>query len=179
MNDWNVVITIAAGPHQEASRFLATLGQVSRSDFFNVLTMKVEDIPAFLERMRQLLANDPRAAVLIGRAIPASQVFAFHGPEEFLAQARELVAGLAPRVAGQSFHVRLRRRGFKGRISSMQVEQDLDEALLQATTTLGQPAQVSFSDPQVIVALETVGNRAGLSLWERKQRLKYPFLRLD
>ena len=27
--------------------------------------------------------------------------------------------------------------------------------------------------------LETVGTRAGVSLWEKEQRLKYPFLRLD
>jgi tRNA(Ser,Leu) C12 N-acetylase TAN1 len=40
-------------------------------------------------------------------------------------------------------------------------------------------ARVSFADPDYILALETVGQRAGLSLWDRVQRARYPFLGLD
>jgi len=82
-------------------------------------------------------------------------------------------------VAGQDFHVRMHRRGFKGRLSTMEVEQLLDDLLQDLTQRLGRPARVSFSDPEVVVAVETVGTRAGVSVWRKEQRHNYPFLRLD
>ncbi len=179
MSDWNVVVTIASGRYSQALDLLTPFGQVRRSDFYNVLTLRTEDIPGLLEALRQVLAVDPVAAALIGKVIPCPQTFTFNSPQEFMTQAGMILASLAPALAGQSFHVRLHRRGFKGRISTPQTEQALDDLLLAATTGLGRPAQVTFSDPQIIVALETVGTRAGIALWDREQRLKYPFLRLD
>lgn len=179
MSDWNVVVTIASGHYRQALELLAPFGQAQRSGFYNVLTLKTGDIPGFLETLRQALAADQRAADLIGKAIPCPRTFTFQSPEEFMARAAEALEELAPAVAGQGFHVRLHRRGFKGRISTPQAEQALDDLLLAASARLGRTAQVTFSDPQVIVALETVGTRAGVSLWDREQRLKYPFLRLD
>jgi len=43
-------------------------------------------------------------------------------------------------LAGKSFHVRLHRRGFKGRLSTAKEERFLDEALLDALDVLGHPA---------------------------------------
>jgi hypothetical protein len=48
--------------------------------------------------------------------------------------------------------------------------------LLQAA---GTPGRITFSDPDVIIALETVGTRAGLSLWTREDLARHRFLRLD
>ncbi|MBI5521407.1 MAG: hypothetical protein HY910_02175 [Desulfarculus sp.] len=179
MSDWNVVVTIAEGRYRQALDLLARHGQVWRSDFYNVLTLKTDDVTGFLEGLRQAWQDDPHLAGLIGKAIPASQAFTFQSPEEFQTKAREIMAGLAPQVAGRGFHVRMHRRGFKGRLSTMEVEQLLDGLLMELTEQMGRPARVTFSDPQVVVAVETVGTRAGVSAWEKEERRKYPFLRLD
>lgn len=179
MSDWNVVVTIAEGRYRQALDLLARYGQVQRSDFYNVLTLRTDDVPGFLEGLHQAMDADPQVQGLIGKAIPASQVFTFQSPEEFQTKAREIMTRLAPEVAGQGFHVRMHRRGFKGRLSTMEVEQLLDGLLVELTEQMGQPARVTFSDPQVVVAVETVGTRAGVSAWQREQRRKYPFLRLD
>jgi tRNA(Ser,Leu) C12 N-acetylase TAN1 len=179
MNDWNVVVTFSPGRYLQALSLVARYGPNWPSQFPNVLTLKTGDIPGFLEGLGQALAADPRGTAVIGRAIPSSQVFDFHSPEEFMARAGEILASLADQVAGRGFHTRLHRRGFKRRIVTPLAEQSLNDLLLETTSRRGRPATLTFSDPEVIVALETVGPRAGISLWNREQRLKYPFLRLD
>jgi tRNA(Ser,Leu) C12 N-acetylase TAN1 len=75
--------------------------------------------------------------------------------------------------------VRLHRRGFKGRLSTPEEERFLDDALLEALQAAGTPCSLSFDDPDAIIQIETVGNRAGLSLWTREDLARYPFLRVD
>jgi hypothetical protein len=55
----------------------------------------------------------------------------------------------------------------------------LDKVLLEALAQAGTPGQITFDDPDAIVAVETVGNRAGLALWTREDLQRYPFLNLD
>jgi len=43
----------------------------------------------------------------------------------------------------------------------------------------GAATRIDFEDPDHIVDIETVGQRAGLSLWTREQAQRYPFLKLD
>lgn len=54
----------------------------------------------------------------------------------------------------------------------------LDEVLLKALEDLGMPGRLNFEDPDAIVAVETLGQQAGLSLWTREDLKKYPFLKL-
>jgi tRNA(Ser,Leu) C12 N-acetylase TAN1 len=43
----------------------------------------------------------------------------------------------------------------------------------------GAEGEITFEDPDAILALETVGTRAGLSLWTREDLQRYPLLHLD
>ena len=61
----------------------------------------------------------------------------------------------------------------------MDEERFLDTYLLEALATAGTPGQIRFSDPDAIIALETIGPRAGLSLWTREELERYPLLHLD
>jgi tRNA(Ser,Leu) C12 N-acetylase TAN1 len=115
----------------------------------------------------------------LSRVVPAERTFAFQSPEEFEANAREIALGWVPRLAGRSFHVRLHRRGFKGRLSTPAEERFLDDVLLQALQAAGTPGSLSFEDPDAVVAVETVGDRAGMSLWTRDELLRHPFLKPD
>jgi tRNA(Ser,Leu) C12 N-acetylase TAN1 len=82
-------------------------------------------------------------------------------------------------LAGKRFHVRMHRRGMKGRLSSQAEERHLSEVLLAALEEAGTPGRVAFEDPDAVVAVETVGAGAGLSLWSREALHQYPFLKLD
>jgi tRNA(Ser,Leu) C12 N-acetylase TAN1 len=108
-----------------------------------------------------------------------SEGFDFHSAEEFDAKALAVARGWAARLGGRSFHVRLHRRGLKGRLPSQPHEQVLDRALLIALDAAGTPGRITFDDPDAIIDIETVGNRAGMSLWVRDDLKRYPFLRID
>ena len=64
-------------------------------------------------------------------------------------------------------------------MSSQEEEQLMDKVLLEALETAGTPGSITFDDPDAIVAIETLGHRAGVSLWTRDDLRRYPFLRLD
>jgi len=92
---------------------------------------------------------------------------------------KETVSEWVPQLEGKGFHVRMHRRGFKGRLSSLEEEKMLDEFLLVLTKDGGSPGHVTFERPDVIIAVETVAHRAGLSLWTHEDLQKYPFVRVE
>jgi hypothetical protein len=49
--------------------------------------------------------------------------------------------------------------------------------LLQAASASGAPARIAFEEPDLVVAIETVGSQAGVALVSRDQLARYPFLR--
>ncbi len=179
MNDWNVVVTVHEGGFTEARRLLEKMGPVSRTDFFNVLVMRVEDIPSLLEQLCERLEREPGILNNIARLVPLTHPFNFQSPEVFEKKAMETVSLWVSSLAGKSFHVRMRRRGFKGRLSSMDEERFLDGYLLDALEKAGAPGYLAFEDPDFIIAVESVGTRAGLSLWSRDDLRRYQFLKLD
>lgn len=179
MHDWNTIINVNEGGFKRAFRILADFGPVAKTEFFNVLVLRAEDIPSMLEALRERLDRDPAGLAFLSRLIPLKETFIFQSVEEFEQKAKESVIRLAPAVAGKSFYVRIRRRGFKGRISSPEEERLLDAALLDELGKRGLPAEVSFHDPDAVIAVETVGTRAGISLFTREELKRYPFIKLD
>jgi hypothetical protein len=61
----------------------------------------------------------------------------------------------------------------------MDEERFLDDLLLDSLKKEGTPGRITFTDPDFIIAVETVGNRGGLSLWSREDLQRYQFLGLD
>lgn len=179
MDDWNVVVTAREHGYQRLRQWLAQFGPVARTEFRNVLTLKVADIPAFLEGLRAALEANPEIREQLGHAMAMTATFMFQTPEEFEARARETVRALVPELAGKRFHVRIHRRGFKGRLLSPEEERFLDHFLLERLEEAGHPGQITFADPDAILAVETIGQRAGVSLWRREDLERYPFLQLD
>jgi hypothetical protein len=179
MHDWNVVVSLHERKYIQARKLLEQLGPVSRTAYFNVLVMKVEDIGRLLDTLCKWIEEDPQLLTILARVIPATQTFTFQTVEEFEAKAREVSLIWVPNLAGKRFHVRMHRRGFKGRLSSQNEEGFLDGVLLEALEKTGKPGRITFDDPDAILALETVDCQAGLSLWTREDLQRYPFLGLD
>lgn len=179
MNDWNVVVTVHEGEYNRARKLLERIEPVGRTDFFNVLVMRVADIPQFLEELRAMQGTDPAELSCLARVMPVTEAFGFHSAGELDEKARHAASAWLPALAGKRFHVRMHRRGFKGRLSSLEEEQGLDHYLLDALELAGTPGHIDFTDPDVILALETVGTRGGISCWRREELMRYTFLRLD
>jgi len=107
---------------------------------------------------------------------PGAANLHLHSAEDFEAKARDIAILWAPMLAGESFHVRLHRRWFKGTLSIPKEERFLDETLLDALETLGTPGRIAFTDPDAILQIETIDGCAGASLWQRDDLQRYPFL---
>jgi tRNA(Ser,Leu) C12 N-acetylase TAN1 len=180
MKDWNVIVTVddTEGFHA-ARRSLRAFGSVVSTDFHNVLAMRVPDVQGFLEALDARIAVDKSLLNDVSRILPAQVSFDFATPDEFKAKARAAVLQWAPRLTGQRFHVRLNRRGHRADLPSVEVERLLDDAVLAKTDELGGRAHVAFSDPDYVIDVETIGERAGLSLWSREDLRRFPFLRID
>lgn len=177
MRDWNVLVTVNANGWNAALRLLRSLGRVAETRFYNVLLVHADDPRVLLGALEDRVARDAAAVACLARVAPVDAVFAFSGPEEFEALARAATANYAPAIAGKSFHVRIHRRGFKGRLSGHAEERALAEALLEAASASGDPARVSFEDPDLIVAIETVGSQAGVALLSRDDLARHPLVR--
>lgn len=177
--DWNVVVTTRPQRFAEACEAIGGFGPLRRTPFFNVLVGRVGNTDRFLEAMRQRYVSEPKLVSVFGRIVPSSHCFDFTSPEEFTALAEEIALGWVDRLAGRAFHIRLHRRGGKQLLAGHPMEKLLDDALIDALRARGATATVSFDDPDYILIIETVGNRACLSLWSRDERTRYPFLKLD
>ncbi len=178
MRDWNVVVTIRERGFILACEFLEELGRIEKTAFFNVLVMKVKDVREFLERLNGEISENPGVMNFLARVIPVSELFEFRTPEEFESGAKETALQWAPRLAGKSFHVRIHRRGFKGRLSSMEEERLVADSLLEALEKAGTPGRITFKNPDAVLAVEILAQQAGLSLWNREELERYSFLRL-
>ncbi len=179
MKDWNAVISIHDRGLKLAYQRLGRFGLIGKTGFFNVLFMKVDDIHTMIEALREWTLEDPHALTFLSRLIPVTATFIFQSPEEFESKAKEAVLTWVPELAGKGFHVRMRRRGFKGKLSSLDEEHFLDNTLLEALEKAGTPGHITFSDPDAIIAVETISQWAGLSLRSREDLQRYPFIRLD
>lgn len=180
MKDWNTVVTLyeEEGAWRRARGELTRLGKIAQTRYHNVLVMRVEHVGGFLRDFAAMCEAEPGILNDISRVLPAAETFDFADAEEFEAKAREVALSWAPRLHGQSFYVRLYRRGLKGALSSLEEERFLDEALLAALEAAGAPGKVQFEDPDVVIDIETVDHRAGLSLWTREELARYDFLKI-
>lgn len=179
MTDWNVLVSVHDHGYKHARQLLKEFGTVSRTDFYNVFAVHVDDIPSMLEELKERLETDEQVRLSLARVVPVTTAFAFQSPEEFEARAKQAVLAWLPELAGKAFHVRMHRRGFKDRLSSHEEERLLAEFLLEKLEEAGTPAHVAFEDPDVIVAIETIGQRAGLALYTREDLRRYPFFKVD
>jgi len=179
MHDWNVVITVQDDCYNQARKILERYGKVDRTDYFNILLMQALDPRHLLDALPEDANRDPDSVAPLARVMPVFQSFTFQTAGEFEGKARQAVWDWLPSLGGKSFHLRMHRRGFKGRLSSMDEERFLDTYLLEALEMAGTEGEITFDDPDAILALETVGTRAGLSFWTREELERYPLLRLD
>ena len=180
IHDWNVVVTSAPEGYRDAVRILRDFGEIARTWFRDVLVMRVgHEVHEFQEMLRELLENDATLANSVSRIIPVTDKFAYSSAEEFREKATEVVRPWARELGGKTFYVRMHRRGFKDVLNSHAEERAMGQFLLECIEDDRSGTHVRFQDPDVVIAVETVGEDAGLSRWCRADLDRYELLRLD
>jgi len=173
--DWNVIVTVRQD-FDRAIGLLRRLGAVQRTGLYNVLLMRVPDVRALLDQIAELPAEE-RFFATISHVVPITHKASFTTADELEQKARAIVLAWAPQLAGNSLHVRMRRRGHKGELHSAELERRLGEAVFAELAARGTPGRFERDDPDAVIALETVRDEAGLALWTRAELAQYPFLR--
>jgi len=177
--DWNVVVTVRPRGYRKAWRELGQLGVPRQTDFWNVLVMQAQDPLAFLEVLQSRVNEDPKLAAAVSHAVTATHTFHFQTRQEFERGASRAVLDFLAALQGATFHVRMHRRGLKERLSSQAEEQFLDHFILERLEVTGAPGRITFEDPDYIVAVQSVGDQAGMSVWSREDLERFPLLGLD
>jgi tRNA(Ser,Leu) C12 N-acetylase TAN1 len=179
VKDWNVVVSVFQDGYSRALRALQKLGVAERSPYHNVLVMKVDDPIVLLNAIEKRTEENPALYDAISRVAPAMRDFDFLSEAEFVEKAQSIIREWLPRLAGRSLHVRLRRRGTKHELQTQEAERLFNDAIVDATTRAGTPSMISFADPDVVIEIDTVDNRAGLGMWTRNELARYHVLRPD
>ena len=165
MRDWNVVITVYQDGFRQALRALKEFGPVERSPYHNVLVMRVEDATALLATIEEKTERSTALYDAISRVAPAMHTVEFQSVEELREKLKSILLEWLPRLKGSSIHVRLHRRGDRHELRTADAERLFDDFLLDATTAVGEPCKISFTDPDAVIAIDTVDDRAGVGLW--------------
>lgn len=179
MRDWNIIVTIYQEGFRRALRALQDIGPAESGPYHNVLVMKVDDPMAVLEAVERLTEERPALYDAIARVAPAMRAFDFSSAAGFKDNAKSIVLQWLPSLAGKSFHARLHRRGPQLELHTSDVERFLDDLIIDATAKTGLPGRISFTDPDAVMVIDTVDDRAGLAIWTREDIARHRLLRPD
>ncbi len=174
--DWNLVVTAYGGRRHDLVRAVRPIVQLRRAGYAEVLVGRTDDVDGCLAAIAERVAADPLlGAEVLGRVVPVERTVALAGDvdTQLVAEGATFVDGLA----GRSFHVRVERRGHRRVLRSDHLERLLGGTLAGALEARGQTPHVTFADPDLIVAVELIGDTLGLGLVTRAHR-RHRFVRL-
>jgi len=177
MNDWNMIVTALPGIRHQHRLLegLHLLGEFHPCEFKDVCVGHVANSEEFLASIQQSINVNEEWTTDLGRVIPIEITFNFT-PDSLAGKLKEAVTPFVTRIEGGTFYVRMERRGLPGTIISPEIEKAVAEHLFALAESQGKQLQTSFSDPDYIIAAETIGNRCGVVLITRNMRTRYPFV---
>jgi tRNA(Ser,Leu) C12 N-acetylase TAN1 len=170
---WNVIVTARTGYRRKLRRGLGPLLRLRRSAYPNVLTGLHEDPQAFLDSLDKLLTEKPYLATPISRFMTVERAFPVD-PPGFAEQLEVEIEPFLERLANKTFHVRLERRGHKGRIHSKDCEISLGGHIYERFVSQGLRPSVKFADPDIVVVVEIIDDPAGKRHQKRDDRRRDP-----
>lgn len=179
MGGWNVVVCVYQEGFRRVLRALRDLGAAERSPYYNVLVMKADDPLAALAEIEKRTEESPALYDSISRIAPAMRSFDFETADAFVSDATAILREWSPRLAGRTFHVRLHRRGAKDERGTQETEHLFNDVVIDETTKLGNPGKVTFTEPDVVIAIDTIDQGAGLGFWTRDDLARHRLLRPD
>jgi tRNA(Ser,Leu) C12 N-acetylase TAN1 len=176
--EWNILAAAFMRKERSLLNLLRNYGEFRGSGYRDVVLGRVEDVRSFLETIEALRRERPGKLRSLSQVVPMEKTFEFN-VNDFRERLRDALVPYVERIeTGCRFYVRVKRRGHKGEISSLEVEQEMAGLLLDELERRGIEAHISFEDPDKFIIVETAGNRAGVGLITRDMRERYPFIRV-
>ncbi len=175
--EWNILATANRRQERYLLRLLSKYGEFKGSGYRDVVIGRVEDVNTFLGTLETMRQEKPEKLRPLSQIVPIERTFQFE-LSDFKDTLREAISPYVELIENSRFYVRVERRGHKGEISSLEVEQEMDAFVLEALKNTGKLAQVSFKYPEKIIIVETIENRAGVGLVTREMKEKYPFIKV-
>jgi tRNA(Ser,Leu) C12 N-acetylase TAN1 len=176
--EWNVLATAFMRKERHLLRLLRVYGEFKGSGFRDVIVGKVEKVEAFLETLESIRREHPGRLRHLSQIVPIETTFQF-ALSDFREKLKEAIASYAEQLENNCrFYVRVKRRGHKGELSSLEIEKEMSAFILDALEKAGKQAQVKFEDPDKVIIVETIGDRAGVGLITHEMRERYPFIRV-
>jgi hypothetical protein len=115
MKDWNVVVSVNEKGFSQAVNILKEFGPISKTEFFNVLVMKVEDIVGMCDALKKRLEDDPSFLSFLSRLIPVTKSFTFLSPDEFEQKVKETISEWGPQTGGKRISCQDAPQGLQGK----------------------------------------------------------------
>jgi len=176
--EWNVLATAFIRKERYLLRFLRQFGDFKGAGFRDVIIGAVENRDAFLETVESLRREHPGRVRHLSQIVPIEKTFQFD-VSDFREKLKEALAPYVEELENEcKFYIRVRRRGHKGELSSLEIEKEMSAFIIDALEKAGKKAQIKFEDPDMFIIVETAGNRAGVGLITREMRERYPFIRV-
>jgi tRNA(Ser,Leu) C12 N-acetylase TAN1 len=179
VKDWNVIVTIYQQGFRRAINALQKIGPTDRTPYYNVLAMQVDEPVAALEAIERLTEERPALYDTIARVAPAAFTCEFQSPERFKDCAESFLLGLLPKLAGRSFHVRVHRRGSKLELRTPEAERLFNDFIVTETGRAGAVARITFAEPDAVIVIDTVDDRAGMAMWTNDDLARHRLLHPD
>ncbi len=177
MRPWNVLATSVEGQRDLLLAGLRRLGPFRGGGYRNIAVGLVDDPLAFLDVVAAALETQRALTLSLARLIPVETTVAFDPADPFDALA-PAVLPFVDRLAGGAFFVRVERRGNKGTVHSAELERALGGHLWETLEARGRTPAVSFADAAAVLAVEIVGESAGLAVIPRTLAQRYPFVKI-
>ncbi len=177
VNDWNTIVTIYQNGFRRALRALRKIGPTERTHYYNVLAMKADDPMVALDAIERLTEEQPALYDAIARVSPAGFTFEFRSSQDFQDRVKAFLLEHVAQLVGCSFHVRLHHRGSKLELRTPEAERLFDEFIVAATARSGAAAHVGFAKADVVIAIDTIDNRAAIAIWNRADIERHRLLR--
>lgn len=179
MRRWNVLVTAHPGPGavHELLAGLRAFGEFHATAFKYVCAGWVADQAALLDSLLEALQAHVHWAGRLGRVVPLALTFDFT-LESLADELKTAVGSLAGGIDGGTYFVRVERRGMAESVHTAELEPLLAEHLCALMEAQGKSLRTSFTDPDYILAVETLDTQCGLALITRDLRRRYPFVRV-
>jgi tRNA(Ser,Leu) C12 N-acetylase TAN1 len=177
MTPWNVLATAKDHEQRLLIRRLKRFGDFRWTPYLGVLIGRVEDHQAFLEQLRRGEEHEPGFLFPLARVVPLDRTFRFT-PDALFPLLKAEALSYAGQIGNGSFYVRVERRGHRGDVQGRRIEQEVAAAVIELLTQRGCMARVDFDDPDVIIAIEIVGDECGIGMITKSLRERYPFVKL-
>jgi len=176
---WNVVLTVrpAPGAVHELLDALHAFGEFRITPFHYVCAGWVRDTTTFLNALLEAQQAGRHWTRQLSRVVPLGWTFEFV-PESLKGKLEMTLERIAGQIAGGTCFVRVERRGLAESLDSAELERMIADQLFATVEAHGKALRTAFSDPDYIVAVETLDTHCGIALITREMRGRYPFVRV-